>query len=56
MAMSTKRDGSRGGIDPLLRTVLDASGEALVAYDTALRVTEWNSATARNNGISRDDA
>lgn len=56
MAISTKHDGSRDGIPPLLRTVLDARGEALVAYDTELRVTEWNSATARNNGISRADA
>ena len=56
MAISTKHDGSTASIHPLLRTVLDARGEALVAYDTELRVTEWSAATARNNGISRADA
>ena len=56
MAISTKHDNTRDGIHPLLRTVLDARGEALVAYDTELRVTEWNAATARNTGVSRADA
>jgi len=56
MAMSTNRDGALGEIQPLLRTVLEARGEALVAYDMELRVTEWSSVTARNNGISRADA
>lgn len=56
MTLLTTRDASPGGIDPLLRTVLDARDEAIIAYDTELRVTEWNTATARNNGISRADA
>lgn len=56
MANSTKPGDSRGGIDPLLRAALDARGEALIAYDTQLRVTEWSAATARNNGVSRADA
>lgn len=56
MAVPTRLDGSLASVRALLRTILDARGEALVAYDTDLRVTEWTAATARNTGIARADA
>lgn len=37
----------------ILRALIDARDEALIAYDTDLRVTEWTAATARNTGITR---
>ena len=36
--------------------ILDALPNAIIAYDAALRVTAWNAATARANGVSREDA
>ena len=56
MPLSTKLDGSAGGLRALLRTILDGRAEAIVAYDTDLRVTEWTAVTARNTGIARADA
>ena len=56
MAPATRLDGSPAAEHALLRALLDSSDEALVAYDTGLRVTEWTASTARNTGISRADA
>jgi PAS domain S-box-containing protein len=49
--------GPGGGTDPkLARALLDALPNALLAFDTDLRIIEWNAQTARANRRPREEA
>ena len=41
---------------PPAHAILDALPNAIIGYDRELRVTAWNAATARGNGVAREDA
>lgn len=40
----------------LFHAIADSGADAVIAYDTDCRVVQWSTATARNTGISREDA